>query len=156
MVSEKRKVSKIEVRHNGSVFKDMSVISEELKEKGSVEGAYLQDYETFKRIYQFVARGLERSGDSAYLLLLTLEEDEDELDPERMEGLMEELYEIIRNALRKGDAFTQYSSSQYLLMVLGTSSENARKIGERIKSRYEAGLERKICSDIEYDIYPLG
>lgn len=156
MVSEKRKVSKIEVRHNGPVFKDMSVISEELKEKGSVEGAYLQDYETFKRIYQFVARGLERSGDSAYLLLLTLEEDEDELDPERMEGLMEELYEIIRNALRKGDAFTQYSSSQYLLMVLGTSSENARKIGERIKSRYEAGLERKICSDIEYDIYPLG
>ncbi|MFQ8897506.1 MAG: hypothetical protein ACLR71_04010 [[Clostridium] scindens] len=121
-----------------------------------MEGAYLQDYETFKRIYQFVARGLERSGDSAYLLLLTLEEDEDELDPERMEGLMEELYEIIRNALRKGDAFTQYSSSQYLLMVLGTSSENARKIGERIKSRYEAGLERKICSDIEYDIYPLG
>ena len=83
----------------------------------------LQDYETFKRIYQFVARGLERSGDSAYLLLLTLEEDEDELDPERMEGLMEELYEIIRNALRKGDAFTQYSSSQYLLMVLGTFRE---------------------------------
>ena len=106
-----------------------------------------------------IKRGIEgkrRSGDSAYLLLLTLEEDEDKLDPERLEGLMEELYEIIRNALRKGDAFTQYSSSQYLLMVLGTSSENARKIGERIKSRYEAGLERKICSDIEYDIYPLG
>ncbi len=74
----------------------------------------------------------------------------------KKQGLMEELYEIIRNALRKGDAFTQYSSSQYLLMVMGTSSENARKIGECIKSRYEAGLERKIRSDIEYDIYPLG
>ena len=35
MVSRKRKVSKIEVRHNGPVFKDMSVISEE---GGSVEG----------------------------------------------------------------------------------------------------------------------
>ena len=32
---------------------------------------------------------------------------------------MEELYEIIRNALRKGDAFTQYSSSQYLFDGFG-------------------------------------
>ena len=60
-----------------------------------------------------IKRGIEgkrRSGDSAYLLLLTLEEGEDKFDPEKKQGLMEELYEIIRNALRKGDAFTQYSS----------------------------------------------
>ena len=156
MVSEKRKLSKIKVMHNKQIFRDMSVISKELKEKDSPRGAYLQDYDTFKRIYQFVARGLERSGDSAYLLLLTLEEDGEKYSPDVLEDLMEELYGIIRNALRKGDAFTQYSSSQYLLMVLGASSDNARKIGERIKSRYESCIVGKIHSDIEYDIYPLG
>ena len=44
------------------------------------------------------------------------------------------LGEAIRRSLRSGDVYTQYSSCQFLLMVMGTSLENAWKVVERIRN----------------------
>ena len=55
-----------------SICTDMALIRRELREKDPPKGAFCQDYETFKQIYRFVERGLKRSGQSAYIILMTL------------------------------------------------------------------------------------
>lgn len=43
------------------IDRDMELIWMELREKDRPQGAYCQDYETFKRLYRFVERGLMRA-----------------------------------------------------------------------------------------------
>ena len=49
---------------------DMELIWMELREKTSPQGAYCQDFATFKQLYRFVERGLMRLPISAYTCLL--------------------------------------------------------------------------------------
>ena len=50
----------------------------------------------------------------------------------RLSALSEELYDTIMHSLRRGDSFTQYSPSQFLILLVGTSKENCQMIFERI------------------------
>lgn len=79
---------------------------------------------------------------SAYTVLLTLVDDKKEyVTLQDQEHLMTGLGEAIRRSLRSGDVYTQYSSCQFLLMVMGTSLENAWKVVERIRNNYSGGGE---------------
>ena len=60
------------------IDRDMELIWMDLREKGRPQGAYCQDYQTFKRLYRFVERGLMRVPSSAYTVLLTLVDDKKE------------------------------------------------------------------------------
>lgn len=139
-----------------SIEKDMELISRELRESGEVMGACCQDYNTFKHIFRFVARGLKRSGQRAYVILLTLTDLEGQLPPlaGRMEHMLR-LKDVISRSLRIGDVFTQYSSGQFLLMVLGASEENAAMIGDRISiafyEKLPEGTRLRLCREL----YPL-
>lgn len=134
---------------------DMELIWMELREKTTPQGAYCQDYETFKHLYRFVERGLMRAPTSAYTILLTLVDDRKQfVTLQDREYLMEKLGETIRSSLRSGDVYTQYSSCQYLLMVVGTSLENAWKVVERIRNNY-AGTAERYSVYIGSNIRPL-
>lgn len=140
-----------------TVCKDIALIRKELKESGKIEGAYCPDYESFKRIYRFVERGLRRSGNGAYVILITLGDEEGNFPPlaQRAEQ-MEILRETIQYSLRTGDAFCQYSSGQYILMVLGASDENALMIAKRVYGSFEDAMGKKmedVC--LFYDVYPM-
>lgn len=50
--------------------------------------------------------------------------------------LMEQLGEQIEAALRIGDVYTRYSSSQYLLLVINTTERQADRIAERIREQF--------------------
>lgn len=119
------------------IDRDMELIWMDLREKGRPQGAYCQDYQTFKHLYRFVERGLMRVPSSAYTVLLTLVDDKKEyVTLQDQDHLMTGLGEAIRRSLRSGDVYTQYSSCQFLLMVMGTSLENAWKVVERIRNNY--------------------
>ncbi|WP_455619313.1 GGDEF domain-containing protein [Eisenbergiella sp.] len=134
---------------------DMELIWMELREKTTPQGAYCQDYETFKHLYRFVERGLMRVPSSAYTILLTLMDDSKQFVMlQDREILMEKLGETIGSSLRSGDVYTQYSSCQYLLMVMGTSLENASKVVERIRNNY-AGTAERYSVYIGSNIRPL-
>ena len=64
------------------------------------------------------------------------------------------LGEAIRRSLRSGDVYTQYSSCQFLLMVMGTSLENAWKVVERILNNY-SGEAKEHSVYIGSNIRPL-
>ena len=61
-------------------------------------------------------RVIERSGQSAYLLLCTMTDGKGvPLEKgERLGKVAEELEQAIRNSLRRGDMFTRYSDNQFL------------------------------------------
>ena len=136
---------------------DMDRIHRELHERNQKRGAFCQDYETFKQIYRFVERGLKRSGYSAYTILMTLTDTKGSFLPLPVRSAyMEQLGEDLRVSLRTGDLFTQYSSGQYLLMVLGASGENAAVITTRITNRFTERLAPDSGIVLRFDLHPVG
>lgn len=127
---------------NGYI-KDVKQVRKELVEQIQQPGAYLQDFETFKGIYRFLARGLIRSGQKACVILITVV-DEAGGSPSIYEkdALMEQLGETIGDTLRIGDVYARYSSSQYLLLVIDTTESQSDRVVGRIKEQFLAGRRK--------------
>ena len=126
--------------------RDIRQVRKELLEQIKRPGAYCQDYETFKGIYRFLARGIIRSGQKACVILLTMvnEEGGTPLLQEK-DMLMEQLGETIGDTLRIGDVYTRYTSSQYLLLVINAEKCQADLIAQRIRERF---LARRHSNDV--------
>ena len=101
-------------------------------------------------------RGLIRSGQEACVILLTVvDEQGGSLIPYEKDTLMEQLGEYIGAALRIGDVYTRYSSSQYLVLVIDTTEGQAGMIAERIKERFlEDGRGKDILIHHCYELQP--
>lgn len=135
---------------------DMKRIRQDLTEEAMTPGAYCQDYDSFRRIFRFVERGLRRGGSSAYIILLTLADRNGDFIPlENRRRYMEMLGQVIQRSVRAGDVFTQYSSCQFLLMVLDLSRENALRIGQRIQQEFQALTPEGPAICLEHDVSPL-
>ena len=94
---------------------------------------------------------------SAYTVLLTLVDDKKEyVTLQDQEHLMTGLGEAIRRSLRSGDVYTQYSSCQFLLMVMGTSLENAWKVVERIRNNYSGEAKEHSVYWFQYPSASVG
>lgn len=154
---KKRNASNKNLPEEKGICTDVALIRKELREQGDISGAYCPDYQTFKQLYHFVERGLIRSNSSAFILLITLTDQKGQfLPPALQEQTMLLLKEVIRKSLRSGDAFTRYSSGQYILMVLGSSQENAGIIGQRIQDAFQLVVpDDPLLIQLRRDVYPL-
>jgi diguanylate cyclase (GGDEF)-like protein len=135
---------------------DMKRIRRELAEQELLQGAYCQDYDTFKSIYRFVERRLRRTQSSVYIILLTLTDGRGEF-PELTdrEDNMEILEGVIQNSLRLGDVFTQYSSCQFLIMASDVQERDAESIALRISNAFYREMEIEPGNLILHHCYPL-
>ena len=102
------------------IEQDLQQIQEDLneitKDQRPIRGAYFCPYEMFKHIYHMVARSAERAGNNVALLLLTLTKPGGGVLPKDLNvTAMLKLKSAISRALRKGDVFSRYSKSQYIL-----------------------------------------
>ena len=128
----------------------------ELREKTSPQGAYCQDFATFKQLYRFVERGLMRLPISAYTVLLTLVDDRKQfVTLQDREYLMEKLGGTICASLRSGDVYTRYSSCQYLVMVSDVDNQNAELIANRISETFYAETAAIKDKLLLHHCYPL-
>ena len=117
---------------------DLTSIKEGLNEGGTISGAYCSDYEIFKDVYRFVARGVERSGASNYIMLCTVTDQNEEIpEQEYLVNAMGKLQDVISQALRKGDLFARFSASQFVIMLQNLNYENGMMVGNRIMSAYK-------------------
>lgn len=118
---------------------DIRILQQQIREQGRVSGAYWQEYEPFVNIYRFIDREIIRTGKTVYIALLTVYGDGNyEPSDSELRGCMEKLYAIIIGSLRKGDVFTQYSSSQYIILLTGVDSEKSGiRVSERIAEVFE-------------------
>lgn len=143
-----------EIRNQGiNTEKDIAIIQQNLREQGVIQGAYCQTYEIFKGIYRFVERSLNRTHQMSHIILLTLEGKFSLLEQNQY---MEQLFDVIRDNIRMGDVYTQYSSCQYIVMVVGASHEDTKKVASRIHECFmEISAQKADVLCLEEMIYPL-
>lgn len=143
------------VKTENSLELDLGTIKQNLADAVHEPGAFYCEYEFFKDIYKLNARTCARSGQVIQLALLTLFTKEgDQLVKERVNSNMERLREIVNNSLRRGDIYTRYSISQYLLMLPTASFENSEMVVNRIVRSYRRQYPKADVS-IRYKLLPL-
>ena len=109
------------------------MILEQLREPSDNGGALMCDYDFFKAIYHSIARMIERSGDAAHLGLISVAGDNGkELSRRSLDCVIENLQDIIRTHLRRGDVAARCSISQFLLLLPQANYENSCAVCERI------------------------
>ncbi len=118
-------------------------------------GAYLCEYSVFKRLFQIEQRGVERSGDSIYLCLITVSDRKGRtLKPEIQTRAMERLKQAIKDSLRASDAFARYSVSQYILLLPTTTYENGERAMRRVIACFNRNYVRKDVA-VTYSLSPV-
>jgi len=138
-----------------NVEMDLQNIKIDLNEQELIEGTFCTDYEIFKGIYRFIARSVERSGSSVFIMLYTITDiNEKMLKPEILTKNMMKLKAAIQSVLRKGDIFAQYSLSQYIIILPNVSYENGVHIGERILAANNKSVQNKNIV-LSYKLQPL-
>ncbi|MBO4494653.1 MAG: diguanylate cyclase [Clostridiales bacterium] len=123
----------------GSVEMDIRVLMQQMRESGTIRGAYWQEYEPFLSIFRFTERSMARSEESFCVMLTTLlNENGEQLDEDTLEPSMDILYSAIQDTLRKGDVFTKYSSSQYVVMLPSAQKElGGQMAAQRLKECFD-------------------
>lgn len=113
---------------------DLSVVCDDLEEAAGNEGAYFCEYEIFRNIYRLETRSIQRTGESLYLMLVTVCGRDGMVPPQRLlVKAMDKLKKVLLNSLRKNDVVSMYSRSQFVLLLYSLTYENA----EMVKSRLE-------------------
>lgn len=104
---------------------DFREIQGMLKETEERAGAYYCSYPSFVDTYRMLVRVMERSGESVYLLVCTITDDQRRVieDTKRLKEVSEHLSKAIREALRQGDVYTRYNMSQFLVILMGIRKE---------------------------------
>jgi len=117
----------------------MEEIKVDLLEPEEAQGAFYCSYPNFTENYRYMKRIINRSGQSAYLMLCTITDGKGiPLEKgERLERVAVELGEAIRGALRRGDLYTRYSLNQYLVLLLDISQKDCRIVIERINKEFK-------------------
>lgn len=100
-------------------------------------GAFQIAYEEFGRVYDFVMHFSQRNHQEMQLILFTLySSDGSDIRIERMERAMQCMEQAIIKSLRGVDVGTRYSSSQFLVILLGAERNDIRIVTDRIVQNY--------------------
>lgn len=122
------------------------------REKG---GAYYCSYPSFIDTYRLLGRVMERSGQSMFLMLCTLVDYEGKMiqNEEKLKKRSEALKTAIQVSLRRGDSFTRYSTSQFLILLVGTRQEDCYLIFRRISRKLKELVGPR--AEITYNVTSL-
>ncbi len=143
------------VKTSKSIELDLNVIKERFHEQESATGCFFCEYEFFKNLYQLQARSAARTGQAVCLCLLTMTDINGEKPAQKVLNLnMAKLKEIIHQSLRKGDVFTRYSVSQYLIMLPMTTYESSDMVMRRIERTFRRN-NPKAPVMLRYSLQPL-
>ena len=131
---------------------DLSRLEGFMKEKNYENGALRVEYEGFKNIVHFVQRTIARSNQTVWMILFTLTHSgPDKLTTEMLEEAMQEVERAIVVSLRMGDVTTQYSSFQYVTLLMNADEEDSRQIAQRIITTWQDVSDDKYMT-LTYDL----
>lgn len=118
-------------------------------------GAYDCSYPSFIDAYHILSRNMERSGQSVYMMLLTIVDYEGKkiANQSKLDAKSKLLQEAISITLRQGDTYCKYSSSQFLLLLVGTSKESCKIVYRRVLNKYK--LLAGPRAEIDYSVVSL-
>ena len=109
-----------------------------LREEKMETGAFYCTLPGFRDAYRIIRRGMERNGQSVFLLVCTLIDSKGRpMEYSEKQGEMADaLYKAIKGSLRRSDSFTKYNQSQFLVMLMGTNEENCQIVIDRISDKF--------------------
>lgn len=120
-----------------SLDESLSNICDELKSASSNIGAFMCEYAIFKEIYNLQVRNLARVDMKVFVMVVMLcGMDGKAVEPIKLNNMMQGLQEIMRTSLRKGDVVSQFSASQFALLLPMQAKENGAIVMERIKKAF--------------------
>ena len=133
----------------------IELVCEQLKETNPMDGAMICEYDFFRIVCRSVARSIARTGISAHIALFTiLDKDGGDLPKRSLVRVMDNLETQIRVNLRRGDAATRCSISQYILMLPQANYENSCKVCDRIIKAFTRKYPHSPAA-IQYAVHPL-
>lgn len=133
----------------------IELVCEQLKETNPLDGAMICEYDFFRIVCRSVARSIARTGITAHIALFTVNDKAGGDLPKRsLVRVMENLETQIRVNLRRGDAATRCSISQYILMLPQANYENSCKVCERIIKAFNRKYPHSPAG-IQYTVHPL-
>lgn len=134
---------------------DLNRLVDMLENSQSYQGAFQIDYGEFGHVYDFVKHYSQRNDQEVQLILFTLfPADGDDVKLDQMEQAMQCMEQSIIKSLRGVDVGTRYSSSQFLVVLVGTEKDNIRIVTDRIIQNYFK-LYGKRDITLSYDIANL-
>lgn len=152
---ETRKVYREVVHTPSDKSLPMDVVLEQLQEPELISGAMRCDYDYFKVLCFAESRAMERNGNATHILLLSLSGTPDKpLSKRSMNRIMEQLGEVIRTSLRRGDTFSQCSVSQYIIMLPQANYENSCMVARRILGAFSR-KHPHVNAKIQHMVQPL-
>jgi hypothetical protein len=117
---------------------DIDSIGEQLEEKTPGAGAFVCEYNIFRELYRIEARCLDRYGGRIYLGLLTISATHrEQINDTVLSRQMAVLLEVARNSLRRGDIISQFSESQYVLLLPTVTYESGMMVLDRIRNNFK-------------------
>lgn len=133
----------------------MDVVLEHLQEPDSIAGAMRCDYDYFKVLCYSECRSMERNGNVAHIVLLSVSSGTDTpLSKRTLNRVMEQLGEQIRINTRRGDTYSQCSVSQFILMLPQANYENSCMVARRILGAFSR-KHPHVTAKIQFMVQPL-
>ncbi len=149
-----RNPEKLQKLYKAMLLKGKGEKAEQIKEvqknmtEDSPSGVFVCGYPVFREIYRLEARKNSRLNKTEYILLFTVSVKNSEktaygkLEEFRVKNAMLYLETILKESLRIGDAATRYSESQYVVLLSSCTYECAKRVTERIISKFNNKNER--------------
>lgn len=133
----------------------LETIRGQLAETDHESGAFYCEYEVFREIYQLEVRNSARTGQSIFLCLITVNDNKGETPNQRqLNNAMSKLLLTVNESLRRGDVYTRYSPSQYLVMLQMLTFENAQMVVKRIQKRFKHEYP-KLTAKLDTEVIPI-
>jgi putative two-component system response regulator len=134
---------------------DLEFIKSMFEDKEKSEGALQVEYNSFKNIYHFIERCISRTQQNVELVLFTLSKPQGELpDVIELKQASEVFNKSVCGNIRRGDVFTSFSSSQFVVILINVNEHFGVQVAERIKACYYAA-RGGLNVDLSYDLQPI-
>lgn len=132
-------------------------IRESLREKEWTPGAYYCGYPSFIDSYRFIARLIERTGQTACLMLCTFTDvkgNTARIEESVLSKASEYLSLSIQSSIRRGDLYTRYSPHQFLILLMEITEKNCSLVSDRITEKFNVEKDiRKLR--VQYYVTPV-
>ena len=133
----------------------METVAEHLLEREPEAGALQCEFECFEVLCHAEARAMLRSGNATHVALLSVHEKAGkELSRRSVDRALKNLGEQMRISLRRGDAFSRCSVSQFIMMLPQANYENSCMVCRRVIGAFQRKYPHSSVK-VEYMVYPL-
>ncbi len=121
------------VKTERNTERNINIIEEDLREKGSCSGAFYCEFAFFKDMYQLYARDALRGGGVVQLGVISVVNG---MPQRQLSLIMRHMKDIIYQSLRSSDVFSRFSTSQYIILFPNARQEDGNMVLERVAANF--------------------